>query len=227
MLRQATRSSHAGPAGLIDSAENDICDTLRVSRWVDPLIDRLGHDPRSRYAELFWLPILGPSTILFLRHCVTLLDEACAGADQDVEIELTTTATRLGLGHRGGRNSPMARTIGRASRFGAARPAGAQALQVRRYMPPLTRAQVNRLPAGLRARHQAETKPALAEEDVTSARARRLALGLIQCGDQHDAAETQLSQWQVPPAVAADAVRWAWDVYRPDRALGVVGNDAA
>ena len=37
-------------------------DPLHIVRWHDPLIDQLGHDPRSRYAELFWLGVLGPST---------------------------------------------------------------------------------------------------------------------------------------------------------------------
>jgi len=35
---------------------------LHALRWHDPLIDRLGHDPRTRYVERFWLGILGPST---------------------------------------------------------------------------------------------------------------------------------------------------------------------
>ena len=35
-------------------------DPLHVVRWHDPLIDQLGHDPRSRYVEQFWLGVLGP-----------------------------------------------------------------------------------------------------------------------------------------------------------------------
>ena len=48
---------------------------LHVLRWHDPLIDRLGHDPRSRYVERFWLGILGPSTTLVLRVFADALDE--------------------------------------------------------------------------------------------------------------------------------------------------------
>jgi hypothetical protein len=33
---------------------------LRIEPWADPVIDHLGHDPRSAYVEHFWLPILGP-----------------------------------------------------------------------------------------------------------------------------------------------------------------------
>jgi hypothetical protein len=31
--------------------------------WPDPMIDTLGHDPRSFYVEAFWLPILGPTSL--------------------------------------------------------------------------------------------------------------------------------------------------------------------
>lgn len=222
--RITSRSAPAArPSGPADSSAQ-VADSLRISAWADPLVDRLGHDPRSRYAELFWLPIIGPSTILFLRHCVTLLDELCGESDPEVEIDLATTATRLGLGHKGGRNSALVRTIQRASRFGAARPAGVRALQVRRFMAPLNRSQLERLPPGLQSRHQAAMAGSAPGHDLVSARARRLALGLMQCGDEHAAAETQLGQWQVPPAIAADAVRWAWSVCGPQ---GAAGNDAA
>jgi hypothetical protein len=36
---------------------------LRVEPWPDPVIDEVGHDPRSSYVETFWLPVLGPTTI--------------------------------------------------------------------------------------------------------------------------------------------------------------------
>lgn len=34
-------------------------ETIRISPWVDPVIDTLGFDPRSFYCEKFWLPTLG------------------------------------------------------------------------------------------------------------------------------------------------------------------------
>ena len=42
--------------------------SLTIESWQDPVIDELGHDPRSAYVEKFWLPVLGPSTIWFLRR---------------------------------------------------------------------------------------------------------------------------------------------------------------
>ncbi len=38
-------------------------DRLTVEAWPDPVIDQLGHDPRSAYVERFWLGVLGPSRI--------------------------------------------------------------------------------------------------------------------------------------------------------------------
>ncbi len=37
--------------------------SLHIRPWPDPVIDRLGHDPRSAYVERFWLGVLGPSTL--------------------------------------------------------------------------------------------------------------------------------------------------------------------
>ena len=36
-------------------------DRLHIRPWTDPVIDRLGHAPRSAYVETYWLGILGPS----------------------------------------------------------------------------------------------------------------------------------------------------------------------
>lgn len=182
---------------------------LHVLRWHDPLIDQLGHDPRSRYVERFWLGILGPSTTLLVRVLADALDEYGGEATLD----LTDVAAQIGVGHKGGRNSPLARSIQRAIRFGAARPAGAGTIEVRHRLAPLNRAQVERLPIALQAEHERIiTDP----RDAGSARsrARRLALSLIECGDGFDETERQLDQWRVPGPVAAEAVHWAWDRHR-------------
>jgi len=36
--------------------------TLHIVPWVDPVADPHGVDPCSRYVELYWLGIIGPST---------------------------------------------------------------------------------------------------------------------------------------------------------------------
>ena len=194
-------------------------DPLHLVRWNDPLIDQLGHDPRSRYVEQFWLGVLGPSTTLLLRHFADILDHNGGVA----HVDLIQVAGRLGLGHRGGRNSPLARSIQRAIRFGAARPSGATTLEVRQRLAPLNRPQIERLPPALQALH-AERHESPEAEPTTRARARRLALSLIECGDGFDETERQLDQWRVPGPVAAEAVTWAWDRHRH---AAEIGPDAA
>ncbi len=190
---------------------------VHISTWSDPLIDRLGHDPRSGYVEKFWLSVLGPSTVWLLRHCADVLDQQPDGA----QIDLAIAARRLGLGHKGGRNSPMARSILRACRFGAARAAGSGRLEVRRRLPPLNRGQIQRLPTELQRQHQQHVDSPLSNSDTgTQERARRLALGLVECGDPIDAAELQLDRWRFTPIVAAEAVTWAWDLHNRRAGIG-------
>lgn len=183
---------------------------LHITVWSDPVIDRMGHDPRSRYVERFWLGVMGPSTVLLLRHCAAELD----GAPDGFDLDLVEVAGALGVGHKGGRNSPLARSLGRACRFGAARALTSDQLQVRRRIPPLTRNQVTRLPPRLQREHEQLLEAELRMDDAAlRRRARRLALGLVECGDRVDDAELQLGQWRFHPSIAADAVRWAWDLH--------------
>ena len=182
-------------------------DTLAIEPWPDPVIDELGHDPRSAYVERFWLPVLGPSTVWFLRRVADQLDQRPVGFDLD----LVATARSLGVGMRGGRNSPMFNTIERSCRFGAARRQGTAALAVRRRLAPLTRAQVERLPEGLREEHSdwlTRPRTQATVEDMKQ-RARSLALSMLEIGEDVASAERQLHRWRFHPAVAHEAVRWA------------------
>jgi len=126
---------------------------LRIEAWIDPVIDELGHDPRSAYVETFWLPVLGPSTTWLLRHLSTRLDEAPQGIELDVE----ETARALGLGERLGPNAPFARTLKRCVDFNMAEWQAPLRLAVRRRLPPLARRHLRRLPESLQVRHQAAT----------------------------------------------------------------------
>ena len=122
-----------------------------------------------------------------------------------------------------GSSSPLARSIQRAIRFGAARPAGGTTLEVRHRLAPLNRAQIERLPAELQERHLQLFEQAF-DDPSARARARRLALSLIECGDGFDETERQLDQWRVPSIVAAEAVNWAWERHRH---AAEIGPDAA
>ncbi len=186
--------------------------TLTVTAWPDQVVDALGHDPRSAYVETFWLPILGPSTTWFLRKVATELERRPEGFD----LALDQAALALGLGGRGGRNSPFVRTIARSCQFELAQRCGETGLAVRRKLPPLTRPQVQRLPEAIRAEHerwqQHDLRVPTAEQ--RRRRARRLALSLIELGEPRDLAERQLHQWHFHPALACEAADWAWDHHR-------------
>jgi hypothetical protein len=194
-----------------------VTDSLPVARlgirpWPDPVIDRVGHDPRAPYVERFWLSILGPSTTWLLRHLAAGFEQEPGG----FELDLALTARTLGLGSRQGPNSPFVRALGRCRQFGFAQEAAPGTLAVRRRLPFLSRGQVERLPGPLREEHRAWQETALRDSPVEAQRrrARRLALSLFELGETLESAERQLHRWRFHPAVAHEAVAWAWDRHR-------------
>lgn len=194
--------------------------TVTVEAWPDAVIDELGHDPRSAYVERFWLPVLGPSTVWFLRRVADQLDREPDG----FELDLVEVARSLGVGMRGGRNSPMLKTIERSCRFGAARMHGTTSLAVRRRLAPLTRAQVERLPDALQREHtiwltRPRTSPTV---EQMKERARALALSMLELGEDGEAVERQLHRWRFHPAVAHEALRWALDAHGKEGAAPAV-----
>jgi len=182
---------------------------LPVRPWPDPVIDALGHDPRSAYVETFWLGILGPSTTWLLRRLAAGLDAFPAGFDLD----LADTAAALGLGAKGGRHSPFMRALARSCQFDLAVARVDGSLAVRRKIPPLNRRQVLRLPPSLATAHQAwqqdELRTPAAEQQRR--RARRLALSLVELGEDVDATERQLLRWKFHPGLCRESAAWASD----------------
>ncbi len=194
--------------------------SLRITTWADPLVDRLGHDPRSQYFERFWLPVLGPSTCWLLRRLADGLD-----ADPDgFELDLDDTARALGLGRGRGRNAPFTRALRRTTDFGLTRRDGRAALGVRRHVPPLTAGQLRRLPSVLQADHVAWTSrpPSAPSVEEMRTRARRLALSLVELGEDREGVERQLHRWRFHPAMTFDAARWAFEAHAKRSAAGAV-----
>ena len=189
-------------------------EVITLIPWLDQRVDAFGHDPRSAYVEQFWLATLGPSTTWFLRHCADLLDETASTA-----VNLRETASALGIGHEGGARSAMAKTVARACRFRAARSVGSTTLAVRLRLPQLSHRQVQRLPEAAQRRHDEFLAAGLSHDAVgrQQPRARRLASGLIECGDTIDEAERQLAFMNFHPAVIAEAVQWAWRLHHCER----------
>lgn len=198
-------------------------DTLTVRPWPDPVIDQLGHDPRSHYVETYWLGILGPSTTWLLRRIVAGFDELDDGA---YTLDLAETARCLGLGERRGRSSPFARALSRLVQFDMAQLQGDGVLAVRRKVPPLTRRQVLRLPASLQASHQAlqEADLRVPVAEQVRRRAERLALSLLELGEGAEFTERQLLRWRFHPTLVRHALTWAAEQHRHRTASG---SDAA
>ena len=183
-------------------------DRLHIRPWTDPVIDRLGHDPRSAYVETYWPGILGPSACWLLRR---LADGMDAGPD-GFDLDLPDTAAAIGLRLNGGRHAPFLRTLGRICQFRMARLSGTTTLEVRRNLPPLILAQADRLPAALRDRHQQEQATGRVHREADQARgARHLALTLVQLGEDQNATERQLREWRFRPSLCSEVAGWAWD----------------
>ena len=185
--------------------------TITLRPWPDPVVDTVGFDPRSAYVERFWLPTLGPTAVLLLRRVADLLDVAPEGA----EVVVRHLSRELGLGERDGTSSPLVRTLGRLEQFDlACSDEGVH--YVRRHLPPVDRRHVRRLPPTLVAEHERWVSVELEQPavDVARRRARRLALTLLEAGDEPDTVERALARIGYPPAVGDEAVRWATEQHR-------------
>src|SRR4051794_4895826 len=183
-------STLASAAALPDAL---ITPTLIVLPWHDPVVESVGHDPRSPYVERFWLGVLGPSTTWFLRHVATAFDTYPDG----FELETAEVAGALGLAGKLGRDGAFTRTLARSITFGMAalHPYG---LQVRRMMPPVSQRLLVRLPVTVQDAHRswaAAERAANGASEEQRRRARSLALSLVELGDDAPAVHEQLRSW--------------------------------
>lgn len=186
---------------------------LELVPWVDEEQDRHGHDPRSAYVERFWLGVLGPSAVWFLRLARRELD--AASDTSPAVLDLEATARQLGLGHRGGRHSPLMRSIDRCRKFGMVRMEGPGTLGVRIHLPPVPRHLQVRLPEGLREeiRHWLDTDSG----QLSPAALRAVAAALMQLGlSLHESAE-RLTTWGIGIDEARRAAAWAWSTHKGRR----------
>lgn len=118
---------------------------LTIVPWSDSLVERLGHDPRSEYVEMYWLPVIGPSATWLYRRL-----GAWVATDDSLSIDIDDLARSIGIG---GKASPVKRTLDRLVMFHAAR-WNDGVLEVRRKLPTLTRRYVGQLPTSLQIRHE-------------------------------------------------------------------------
>jgi hypothetical protein len=192
-----------------------LSETIRIHPWTDPIIDTLGHDPRSLYAETFWLPTLGPSTLLLLRRLATCFDTHPDG----VELGVAETSQSLGLGAREGRTSPLRRSLSRLAQFDlACSDATDDEFAVRTHVPPINRRHIRRLPLHLQQAHERWATAQLAEPPLEAARrnARWLALNLTHVGQDIDRVERALYAAGFHPAICRETAVWAWDRHQAE-----------
>ena len=128
-------------------------DPLMVVPLRDPVVEAVGHDPRSGYVESFWLPILGPSAVMAARHLSAQLEDSPEG----VTVSLAELARQLGLGAGTGRNAPLIKSLARLTVFGLARSEG-DVYALRLAFPPLARRHLRRLAPQLVEAHRLLTE---------------------------------------------------------------------
>jgi hypothetical protein len=160
-----TTAPEAAPPPSAAPAPPEFADRLRILPWPDPVIDRRGYDPRSEYAEWFWLSIVGPSTVWLLRRFAATFDHHPDGFD----LEVAECAAALGLTGGSGQHATFLRTLRRACQFQLAQRVDADHVRVRRNVPPLNRNQVLRLPSSLRVAHDDWMQHELAQHQAEQA----------------------------------------------------------
>ena len=170
---------------------------LMIRPWIDPVVDDRGHDPRSRYVEIFWLGVLGPTATWLLRRLASGLELEPDG----YELDLQVTAASMGLKFFPGRSSPFSRALQRCVMFGMAHPLPGGGLAVRRRIPPVGHRHLRRMPEQLQLEH-ARWQPNAGGEDPFT-RAHQLAMAMLNVGDDRNVIEHQLRALGVVSDVAA------------------------
>jgi len=192
------------------------CDRLLVRPWADQVLDQVGYDPRSPYVERFWLGTLGPSATWFVRYVADRFDREPG----EFVLDFESCAAAIGIGGTGGgangqrrRTGNVPRILARCCEFRVARIVNKGVVEIRPKLAPLSQRQLNKLGDDLRAEHARwiADGPDASDNAVLAVRARRLALTLLNFGEDAQAAERQLERWRFPAQLARDAIGWAVD----------------
>ena len=170
---------------------------IMVRSWLDPVVDDDGFDPRSRYVEVFWLGVLGPTATWLIRRLVAGLERSPDG----YELDLQATARAMGLSYTSGRSSPFSKALQRCVMFGLAHPIDG-GLAVRRRIPPISFRPLRRMPESVQAEHAAWLHSTIDTEALI--RAHRLATTMLELGDDLTEIEHHLVALGVSAAVASE-----------------------
>jgi hypothetical protein len=124
-----------------------VSEPLTVYPWTQPRFEQWGHHIHSDYVERFWLPVLGPSSIVLARHIGANFDEGGTAYECDTH----TMAASIGTSP-----SQLVRVIHRLVSFGQAtyNPGSRRILALRTHWAPLSAHSIKRLPAHLAELHR-------------------------------------------------------------------------
>jgi hypothetical protein len=159
------------------------------------------------YVETFWLPTLGPTGVLLLRHLADRFESEPEG----FVLDTAQTSGRLGLGVRAANNTPLHKTLLRLVSFGFAHTSAPEEFRIRQHVPPVPRRHTHRLPESLRPHFEAwNSRDALRPpHDAIRRRARARAFVLFDLGEDRAQVERTLTRVGFPSRVVADAIVWA------------------
>ncbi len=180
--------------------------TALIIPLADAESDAVGFDPRSHYAETFWLPILGPSTLWLMRNIALRFDHEPDG----FTLDLDDASLALGIRAKSGRNSAFHRAIGRVVSFNMGHTVDDATVAVRRVMPALHSGQIRRLSPRLQRQHHETIRARIEHREEDLLRSAKVAMTLLRLGDSPDLVEQQLVSWGIEPATANEAVNRAW-----------------
>ena len=173
---------------------------VRLTPWADPVLDTLGHDPRSWYAETFWLPTLGPDGAA----AAAPPRRPVRGAPEGLTLPVADTAAALGLGPRDGEQSPLVRSLHRLVQFDlalAARARGHRRAPHAAADPPPARAPPARRGPGPSPRLGRRAKPrANRSNPLAAAGADESRSTLLVEGESRDTVERALHRAGFHPA---------------------------
>ncbi len=128
--------------------------TFELRPLFDPTLDRIGFPLDHPYIEQVYCSVVGPSSVILLRHAGHLFDEHPDGA----RVDLVDLSRSLGLGRHAdgdqlGRNAPLCRTMDRLVRFHLATWLDDDRLGIHSKLPALERHRAARLAEPLQADH--------------------------------------------------------------------------
>lgn len=179
-----------------DAVSTESC-TVVIRPWIDPVVDDDGHDPRSRYVENFWLGVLGPTATWVLRRLVAGLERHPDG----YRLDLCLTAKMMGLSYTAGRSSPFAKALQRCSMFGLAHQTS-DGLAVRRRVPTVAHRHLRRMPESVQTAHEEWQRSSITVDALS--RAHRIALAMLESGDDLGVIEHQLVAVGIDDVTAAE-----------------------